>query len=170
MIAREILKDLSEAVSYDKDTGLFTWMKRVSSRVHAGMVAGYIDQSGYVVIRYKGKAYKAHRLAWLFVNGCLPEELIDHKNGIRSDNRYSNLRNANYCQNSQNSIVQKNSGTKVKGVCWARHANKWMAYVNSNGRRNHIGYFSDKDDAVSAVMAARERLHKEFHNHGEFQL
>lgn len=162
----DILSELKEVLSYDQKTGVFKWRKRITGQISAGSPAGYVDQSGYVVITYKKKRYKAHRLAWLFVNGRFPSKLIDHRNSIRRDNRYENLREADYFQNAQNSAVQKNSNSKIKGVCWAAHAKKWMAYVNSNGSRNHLGYFSNKDEAVAAVMAKREMLHREFHNHG----
>ena len=56
-----------------------------------GERAGWVNNNGYRYVRINGKAYKAHRLIWLFVHGSFPKGNISHKNYMRDDNRISNL-------------------------------------------------------------------------------
>ena len=72
-----------DLLSYNAKTGVFTWLN--ISKYHnekIGTVAGAIQMSrgkSYVVIGVNGKYYKAHRLAWLFINNQWPN-VIDHIN------------------------------------------------------------------------------------------
>jgi hypothetical protein len=90
-----------ETLSYSPETGEFVrlksgWSKRV------GMIAGTKDTYGYLQIKVNGRLYLAHRLAWIYMYGEWPEKGIDHRNGIRDDNRIANLRLADQAENSQN--------------------------------------------------------------------
>lgn len=60
--------ELKELLHYDSETGYFTWIKR-NGRMAAGSRAGGIRGEGYVQIILRGRAYQAHRLAWLWVTG-----------------------------------------------------------------------------------------------------
>jgi Mor family transcriptional regulator len=54
--------------------------------------AGALAPDGYREIKYKYKKVAAHRLVYAKFNGELAEDLmVNHKNGIRSDNRPENL-------------------------------------------------------------------------------
>jgi hypothetical protein len=110
-------KQLKELLSYDSNTGVFTWIKKTSNRAPVGNVAGYLNHDGYVYIKINNKIYSAHRLAWLFTNKAYPENMIDHINGNRSDNRICNLREATRVENAYNQKKQKNNTSGVKGVC-----------------------------------------------------
>ena len=72
---------LKEVLSYDPDSGKFTWKINRGS-MKAGSVAGYLDSSnGYICIRLDGKLYKAHRLAWFYTHGYDPENQIITRTG-----------------------------------------------------------------------------------------
>ncbi len=82
------LNRLKELLLYDPDTGIFTWISSTKNyRRPIGAVAGYINSLGYVQIGIDCVAYGAHRLAWMYVHGNLPEMDVDHINGNPSDNR-----------------------------------------------------------------------------------
>lgn len=76
---------------YSEQSGQFIWLDNKNNRVKKGDAAGHIDDHGYRRICIEGVEYRAHRLAWLYIFGVMPE-MIDHVNGIRADNRLSNLR------------------------------------------------------------------------------
>lgn len=90
MITQQRLKELFE---YTPDTGLFIRKIRVGNQI-AGNIAGSLKKDGYVYIKIDSKPYKAHRLAFLYMEGYMPEE-VDHINRDCSDNRWCNLRASN---------------------------------------------------------------------------
>ena len=63
----------------------------------------------YIQIRFDGKFYMAHRLAWLITNGAWPIEHIDHINGVHDDNCITNLREASHSLNLQNQRLPSNN-------------------------------------------------------------
>jgi hypothetical protein len=158
MITQERLREL---VKYDEVTGLFTWNKQRPKCV-IGCVAGRIGVYGYIQIRIEGKTYTAHRLAFLYVTGSFPVNQVDHINGVKNDNRWSNLRAATHYQNQCNRLPQGNNTSGVPGVYFERSVNKWTAAVKANGKLHFLGRFSNKEDAVHAVRVARPKLHGDF--------
>ena len=156
---------LLELFHHESDSGLFIRKKSVTNSVCAGDVAGTIT-NGYGIVTIDRKQYRAHRLAWFYVYGIWPSEDVDHINGIKTDNRISNLRCASRSENACNTKTRADNTSGFKGVSWCKMMNKWFAYVNINKKRIKVGYFHDKDAAAEAVRVAREKLHKGFHNHG----
>ncbi|MDQ6590070.1 MULTISPECIES: HNH endonuclease [Enterobacter cloacae complex] len=162
----ELTKDkLKSLLHYDPEKGIFT-RKKGGGGVGAGSVAGGINGQGYINIKIGGKTFKAHRLAFLYVYGYMPE-MVDHKNLNRADNRLSNLRAANRAQNGQNSNMRSDNASGVKGVSWDKRINKWVARCTCNGHENWIGSFENKECAIEAVRLFRGKTHGEFANHGE---
>ena len=152
---------LRSLLIYDPATGIFT--RRVSRQgFHAGTQAGVIHKaSGYVYIGVDRKRYRAHRLAWLYMTGEWPVE-IDHDNTIRSDNRWSNLREATRSQNNANAQRRADNTSGHKGVSWVARVNRWRAYITSHGRQCHLGYFRDYRGAIDARDAAFQQQFGEF--------
>ncbi|MFA5378813.1 MAG: HNH endonuclease [Dehalococcoidia bacterium] len=146
--------ELKAVLKYDKTTGIFTWrVPRMKMRV--GDKAGCINGEGYVNITIDRKQYGAHRLAVLYVEGYFPEETVDHKNRIRSDNRYKNLQQATFqCQNRNKSYIQNSSG--VTGVCWAARAGRWMSYIMVDGKSKTLGMSEEFLEAVALRYAAEQ--------------
>jgi len=102
---------LKECLDYNPDTGIFVWKTRptehfkttkgarIFNSKFSGKIAGGFDIKNYVVIGFLGEYYKAHRLAWLYFYGFMPENDIDHINGEKDDNRLANLRDATRSEN-----------------------------------------------------------------------
>ncbi len=143
---------------YSPDTGEFHW-KDSYFRSAIGTLAGSVDKDGYIAIRFGGKCYRAHRLAWLYVYGAMPNGVIDHINGVRDDNRICNLRDVTHSVNSQNrrkpSRVQS---VQHLGVTYSK--NRWVARIFSEGRRIHLGRFVSPELAADAYAKAKKRLHR----------
>lgn len=140
--AREITQDiLKNLLNYNPSTGVFTW-KTNNKR------AGGLSQEGYWKIGVLGARHFAHRLAWLYTEGYLPENEIDHINRIRHDNRRENLREVSKSCNVRNSGIAKNNKSGVTGVSWDRRANKWRAQIKSCGLVENLGAYNDLRDAV----------------------
>jgi hypothetical protein len=155
-------QNIKDRVSYDPDTGTFVW--RIGR--YAGRVAGSLSVCGAIQFRHNGKAQYAHRLAWLYMTGEQPIADIDHINGVRSDNRWCNLRQATRAQNTWNRRQLSGTASGVKGVSWHKGTRRWYATIKRLGVIHEIGYFNDLATAAIAVRSARERLHGEFARHG----
>lgn len=158
--------ELKKLVHYDPNTGIFTWKKKTGHRIKIGDKAGSDRGDGYFKIRIKYKAYKSHRLAWLYVYGYFPENCIDHINGNPSDNRICNLRLATLSQNQYNRKKNSNNKSGIKGVYWNENKKKWKAVIGLNSKKIHLGYFNDFFEATCCIMSARNKLHGSFKNFG----
>lgn len=144
-------KRLKELLHYDPETGIFTWKVKRKS-VNAGDVAGFCDR--YWIIRVDGKNYLAHRLVWLYVTGEWPQHQIDHKDLIKTNNRFSNIRLATPKQNGQNKPLFKNNKSGVAGVSWNIRDKLWQAHLRIDGRLTNIGTFDNLFDAAAARYSA----------------
>ena len=148
----ELYDVLRDRFEYNLETGFFTYRRNVN-KVKAGTVCSYTNGEGYVLIKIMGKRYSAHRLALLYVTGSFPDDLVDHINGDRSDNRYSNL------QVVDKSTNVKKRETEVRGVVKVGKKNgnqiyKAQTYVKK--KRIILGYFANKTDAYNAIKAFKE--------------
>lgn len=152
---------LLELLVYDPDSGDFVWLEHQRGGqgavvVRAGTVAGCVGVRGYRVIRVLRKLYPAHRLAWFWVTGRWPI-LIDHINRIKTDNRWSNLREANKSINSLN--VCKASSHSTIGLRGVVHApsikNPFAARLTINGVQRHLGCFPTAEAAHTAYLTAK---------------
>jgi YHS domain-containing protein len=102
-------EELMQHFYYDPETGVFSRKSRKNSH-------GSVDVYGYLILKIKGKQYKAHRMAWLYVHGELPNGCIDHINRDKLDNRIVNLRCVSQAENTRNSTIKTNINTGYKGV------------------------------------------------------
>jgi len=94
--------ELKELVTYCDKTGIMKWIINVPPRGYAGNEVGYTLNTGYRYVGMKGNGYLVHRLAWLYMHGCFPVNMIDHINRNTLDNRITNLRNATSQINQRN--------------------------------------------------------------------
>jgi len=148
---------LKELLHYNPDTGAFTWRVR-RRRIPAGSPAGCISGTGYVTMRVDGYQYLAHRLAWLYMEGYLPENTVDHENCVYGDNRWINLREAtNQCQMRNRGVFTCNTST-IKGVWWSERKKRWRVQIGIAHMPHHVGYYIDILDAAYHRYAAEQCL------------
>lgn len=126
-----------------------------------GSIAGSAAANGYWQLKYQGKGYRAARVAWLIVTGNWPDPQVDHINGDRRDDRFSNLRECTQQQNMQNRIVQRHSISGLKGV-WTKPDGKYAAYISENGKLKYLGQYASAPDAKAAYDSAAKSLHGQF--------
>lgn len=184
-IAKENLTDeqlrayCAECFEHLPDTGSFKWKERPMShfkrkgdwagfnKLHAGKVAGCVGNNGYVGVGLLGKRRQVHRLIWLMFYGEMPE-CVDHINGVRTDQRISNLRNVSVSENNRNRsrVSWRPSGSN--GVYWCQHHKKYRARLKVDGNDIHVGYFDSREEARTARKQAE--IANGFHpNHGRDQ-
>jgi hypothetical protein len=152
---------LREILAYDPASGLLKWRVKMNRSIVVGRVAGSVSRkSGYRTVRLGRRGYSACRLAWLYVYGVWPTNVIDHKNGKRDDNRLSNLREVTHGENCFNRCRSKNNSSGFKGVSPARR--RWRADISCNGVVHYLGRFNTPQSASDAYEAAASTL---FGNH-----
>lgn len=143
------LDRLKSVLAYDSETGIFTWLAKPRRR-SMDLIAGTENGGGYRQICIYQKVYKAHRLAWFYVYGKWPSGQIDHINGMRSDNRISNLREATHSTNQANAKKRSSSNSPHKGVTYHVASGLWHARVTKERKLAFSGYFNSPDEAAKA--------------------
>jgi len=141
-------------LDYEPVTGLLRW---VSSHRFAGKKAGSLDRKGYRFVKVAYVDCKAHRLAWLLMTGEHPRGEIDHINGNRDDNRWSNLRDVDAAINRQNRRVALGE-IGLLGVSRCGR-DTFRATIKKDGTFFHLGTFTTPEGAHAAYMDAKRRMH-----------
>lgn len=151
---------LKEVLEYDPETGVFTWA--VSDRMkRVGAKAGFVHfphkgSTGHVLIQIDGKRYVASRLAWLYVHGEWPKDVIDHKNGDWTDNKFSNLRDVPQLVNVQNQRrPRSDSKTGYLGV-----RRNGSAIIQDQGKQHYLGQYRSPEQAHEAYLKAKRVMHE----------
>ena len=156
-------EEASRLLAYDPETGVIT--RLVATRYNpVGSVAG-TPSLRYLSVAVSTYEYQAHRLAWLLHHGTWPAQIIDHINGIGTDNRIANLRDVSQQENCRNMVMSKANTSGVTGVWWDRFNNKWQAGIVVNAKHINLGRYGDKFQAICARKSAEQKYG--FHaNHG----
>jgi hypothetical protein len=152
---------LRSLLYYDAETGHIYWLAKGKGRIKK-KPAGSKLYSGYIGICIAGKRWQAHRLAWNLHYGYWPKEQIDHINGIKTDNRIANLREATNSQNGKNLGLSKANTSGVKGVSFETYTNRWKASIRVDGKSISLGRFRDIDSATLARQQAEKMYFKEW--------
>ena len=158
---------LKQCLFYNKDNGEFVWRYRHSTpeninATNAYKPAGFI-KLGYRQIGLNGKVYMAHRLAWIFYYGVNPDDMIDHINGNRLDNRIENLRLCTPQQNQWNRSKSVKNTSGFKGVSYEKKNKKWRARIKIDGGNKCLGLYQTKQEAADAYNSYAKKIHGEFY-------
>jgi hypothetical protein len=152
-----------EILRYQPDTGCFFWKIDRVPGAKSGDMAGCLNSDGYVVIWVEGALYYAHRLAWLYMTGAWPTRL-DHRDRVRCNNVWSNLRVATQSQNLANR-AQSKSASGIRGV--EGRDGHWHARIKVRGCKLHLGTYKKQDAAIAAYRAAAKLHFGDFHPDGD---
>lgn len=156
------IRHLREVLSYDRDSGVFTWRKSLSRSVPIGTVAGKIrKRDGRRAIKIDGTAYIAARLAFFYVKGRWPKGDIDHRDGDRLNDKWKNLREATRSQNVANRDTFPHSSA-FKGVSFDKQTGRWRARIRVRGKLIALGRHDTPEQAHAAYVAAARKYFGEF--------
>lgn len=159
-------REISRLICYNPETGVFTYKPRDGDNSFnakiAGKHAGRRRSDGYVTVKLYGRHYQAARLAWACMKGEWPPGEVDHINGVPSDNRMENLRQATHQQNAMNRRRRSDNTSGYKGVSFNKQAGKWQATICISGRNCYLGLFASAEEAAAAYQAAAPQFHDQF--------
>lgn len=161
-VSRELTAERLRALfEYDQETGNFIRrFDAISGGSRAGDVAGGLNDEGRVLVRVDGGRYLAHRLAWLYMTGEWPKDMIDHKDMNRSNNAWNNLRECDNGQNKMNASVQANNQLGVKNVHRIKNGSYKVSIAKD--KKYHQKIFKTLEAAAEWANAKRQELHGEF--------
>tara|TARA_R110000796_G_C14427808_1_gene420732 strand:+ start:136 stop:609 length:474 start_codon:yes stop_codon:yes gene_type:complete len=118
------------------------WIERSNNPYHVG----------YNRINIGGKLYLSHRLIMIAFVGD-SDQVVDHINRIKNDNRLENLRYCTSCENNLNKDYVDNA----KGCHFDKRINKWQAHIRINRILKHLGMFDTEEEAHQAYVDARDK-------------
>ena len=151
-MAKELpLQRISELFRYDEETGNLYWKTNKGQRGKIDTIAGHLGPSGYVLVGFDKKVYRAHRIIYALAYSQSPLKDIDHIDGDRSNNRLINLREVSRSVNIQNNKVR---GTWLVG-------SRWEAKIVTNQKQTYLGRFDTEAEAHQAYLAAKKIYHPE---------
>lgn len=143
------LDELEELLNYDEETGKFYWKQDVSRRMSAGDEAGGNGGQGYYVIGIKGVVYLAHRLAYFMSTGDDPgENLIDHIDGNKLNNRIDNLRLLDNSRNIARAFDPK--------CCIRQASGRYQAVYTLDKQKYYLGTYDTEAEASKVGREARK--------------
>ena len=164
-----------QLLDYDPKTGALTWRERTPDAFQSGRrtaehtcanwnsqfggkpAFGVVTKNGYMQGTVFGAKYLAHRIIWLLEYGVWPDGDIDHINGVRTDNRLSNLRDVPRSVNSKNAKRSIANTSGVTGVRWYARKSKWRAEICVDGKSRSLGYYSTIEEAAAARALASHK-------------
>lgn len=169
-------EQLRNLLSYEAETGKLYWKPRPyemfkNKQAHGTWNTRYAGKESFTAIGNHGyhtgsvnnKMYTAHRVIWAIAHGEWPRDQIDHINGLRTDNRISNLREATAQENNRNIGLGAANTSGYKGVCWHAYTKKWKAEIKiSTDKRLHLGLFETPEAAHAAYCSAATKYHGDF--------
>ena len=144
-------QQLIQLVYYDPLTGIFTH-KTNTTHKRIGDRAGFLHKgTGYRHICVSGNEYKEHRLAFLYMEGKMPNE-VDHKDRVKDNNRWDNLRPSTRSLNCVNQRIRKDNTTGVKGLSFVDDNKfcKWVVRIQRNKKQVRRS-FRNKEDAIQYI-------------------
>ena len=141
-------KELKEYLDYTPETGHFIWKKDIG-RGRIGEKADYKNNKGYIQIGIKNKFYLAHRLAFLWMEGYLPENGIDHIDRDKTNNKWNNLREISHLCNTRNRPLRVDNKSGIVGVRWHKKSKKWESTITVD-KKIYLGVFNNLNDAIKA--------------------
>lgn len=155
------INELKTLFSYDPYTGVIRWIAKGKGMIKK-KAAGTLLHSGYLGICIGPKRWQAHRIAWALHHGAWPKDQIDHINGIKTDNRICNLREATNSQNGKNLGLSKANKSGVKGVSFENYTQRWKASIKVENKTISLGRFNSIEDAAKARQLAEQHYFKEW--------
>jgi hypothetical protein len=117
-------------------------------------ISWHISNDGYIKNRKFGRMHR-------YIIKAKDDEIVDHINNNKNDNRNCNLRIASAGLNAHNKTKSKNASSKYFGVSLRKNENKWRAQISIDGNQSSLGSFEKEIDAAKAYNKKAIELYKE---------
>ena len=121
-------------------------------------------RSCYGYVRLIRNTIFLHRI----IAGAKCNEIVDHINCNKLDNRRCNLRICTVAENGRNRSKPKNNSSGYKGVSFVPKVKKWSARINIGGKDKYLGRYSEASEAAKAYDRAAIMYHGEYAHPNEY--
>ena len=151
--SKEILNTL---LRYENETGYLYWKNT------GKLVASCSKDLGnrYKRIMIDKKHYVLHRIVYQMHYGDLRiDEVIDHIDRNKQNNKIQNLRRVDVFINNQNQGNRRNNTSGYKGVSWSKQKQKWRATITVKRHQKTLGFFKSKEEAFECYQKAKQCFH-----------
>jgi hypothetical protein len=151
---QEFLDVLLTKYTYDRESGQ-VWNTKINKVSLATNTNGY----KVILLTIKGvkRLLRLHHVVWFFEYGRWPKSPLDHIDGNKVNNHYSNLRE---CSNRENiQFFKAKKGTSVfMGVSFCNTTSKWVARIFDENKQHALGYFTCETEAARVYDKALVKM------------
>jgi len=179
------IETLRRLIRYDPDTGELSWLSATPGMFEAGKRHGAATRCAIWNAKYSGKAalayrepsrpyaygdilgvkHYAHRVAFALMSGRWPR-VIDHIDGDKTNNVWSNLRDGSFSDNMRNLRLGTRNKSGQVGVWFDAARQKWAAeIVTIDKKKLFLGRYACKEEAV-LVRREVQKQHGYSERHG----
>jgi len=156
-----MIQQLENLFDIDVENGKIFWKNPPKNHSDLiGKEAGFSTNNDYFRIKINGKSYRRGRLIFLYAYKRFPFPCIDHINGIKTDDRLKNLREATVTQNNWNHKFRKKTSNLPMGI--KKNKNRFVARISYNKKPINIGSFKTLEEAHQAYKLKRIELYGEY--------
>jgi hypothetical protein len=171
--SKELQAILNDFIEYNTSTGICTWKHRDMkyfktegcykswNTKYANTVINYISKTtGYITTSIFNTNKELHVFIHILMTGEFPKFTIDHKDTVKTNNSWDNLRDIPQSKNNLNKGVRVDNLLGIKGV--TKNGKGFMARVKVADKDRYLGTFSTPELAKDAYNLAASELHLEF--------
>ena len=149
--SQEVLDLLTANYTYVRDAG-HVFNNRTGNPALATEKRGYLVVKPYV--NNKQVTFKAHHVVWFFEYNEWPTSSLDHIDGVKTNNHYTNLRLVTQRENIQAYRRSQKSSSSYQGVSWRKDMKKWGSYIRIKDKKKYLGAFTCELEAARAYDKA----------------
>ena len=125
----------------------------------------YFNSGGYCIVNLwkegKGKTFKTSILVAMAFLDHKPDGhkvIVDHKDNIKTHDYLSNLQLISSRENNSKDRFRVNYTSKHVGVNWHKASKKWVAQIQTNKKKEHLGLFNTEEEALISYQKALRSL------------
>lgn len=161
---KEFMEELLTRVRVDFESGKVYYRKKYGNKKPGDIAGTFHKKTGYWKLSAskngRSRIIRLHRFVYYAFHGELPI-LVDHIDRNKENNSIYNLRSSNKRLNSLNIFKNRSNNTSgVRGVCWNRSREEWVARVRLINGKIISRYSKTKLEAIKN----KEKIIKDNHD------